>query len=68
MSAPNEELSPPSFLSSVGDKACSLCGYMIGLCALALPEVTTKVDASLATLTLEALRGCATSPLGYLGP
>ena len=73
MFAPNEELSPPSFLSSAGDKAYSLRYCMIGLCALPLLEVTTKADAtkadaSSATLTLEALRGCKVSPLGYLGP
>jgi len=68
VSTPNEELSPPSFLSSAGDRACSLCCYMIGLCALALPEVTTKADSSSTTLTLEALCGCTVSPLGYLGP
>jgi len=41
---------------------------MVDLCALAFPEVTTRADASSATLTLEALRGCAILPLGYLGP
>ena len=37
------------------------------LSALAFPGVTTGVDASLPKLTLEALRGCTISPLGYLG-
>jgi len=41
---------------------------MVGLCALTFPEVTTREDASSTTRTLEILRGCAISPLGYLGP
>ena len=67
MSGPSEELSPP-FLSLVGDRACSILYYMVGLCALAFLEVTTRAEASSVILSLVALPGCTISPLGCLGP
>ena len=68
MYGPYDELSPPSFISLARDRACSLLCYMVGSCALAFREVTTRAEASLTTLILVALRGCTISPLGCLGP